>query len=86
MCHDIYPARPITTVYLAANTYCMMDDLRSRAMSTRVQISGHYTASGYRHLCDSDTDRRKILHDGTYRSQTESLPYRGSTTSGTPKS
>jgi len=24
-CHDIYPARPITTVSLAANTYCMMD-------------------------------------------------------------
>ena len=25
LCHDIYPARPITTVSLAANTYCMMD-------------------------------------------------------------
>ena len=25
LCHDIYPAQPITTVYLAANTYCMMD-------------------------------------------------------------
>ena len=25
--HDIYPARPITTVSLAANTYCMMDAL-----------------------------------------------------------
>jgi len=24
-CHDIYPARPITTVSLVANTYCMMD-------------------------------------------------------------
>jgi len=23
LCHDIYPARPITTVSLAANTYCM---------------------------------------------------------------
>ena len=25
LCHDIYPAQPITTVSLAANTYCMMD-------------------------------------------------------------
>jgi len=25
LCHDIYPARPITTVSLAANTYCIMD-------------------------------------------------------------
>jgi len=24
LCHDIYPVRPITTVYLSANTYCMM--------------------------------------------------------------
>ena len=25
LCHGIYPARPITTVSLATNTYCMMD-------------------------------------------------------------
>ena len=25
LCHDIYPVRPITTVSLAANTYCIMD-------------------------------------------------------------
>jgi len=25
LCHDIYPLLPITTVYLANNTYCMMD-------------------------------------------------------------
>ena len=25
LCHDIYPAQPITTVSLAANTYYMMD-------------------------------------------------------------
>ena len=25
LCHDIYHARPITTVSLATNTYCMMD-------------------------------------------------------------
>ena len=25
LCHDIYPAWPITTVSLVANTYCMTD-------------------------------------------------------------
>ena len=25
LCHDIYPARPITTVSLATNTHCIMD-------------------------------------------------------------
>jgi len=25
LCHDIYPAQPITTVSLAVNSYCMMD-------------------------------------------------------------
>ena len=42
-CHDIYPARPITTVSLAANTYCMTDGLGSstpRTMGPRVQFSG----------------------------------------------
>jgi len=34
LCHDIYPARPITTVSLAANTYCMMDGLSSSAPRT----------------------------------------------------
>ena len=29
--HNIYPARPITTVSLAANTYCMMDGHSSSA-------------------------------------------------------
>ena len=24
LCHDIYPAQPITTVFLATNTYCMI--------------------------------------------------------------
>jgi len=27
LCRDIYPARPISTVSLATNTYCMMDGL-----------------------------------------------------------
>ena len=31
LCHDIYPARPIITVSLAANTYCTMDGHRSCA-------------------------------------------------------
>ena len=34
MCHDIYPARPITTVSLAANTYCKMDGHGSSAPRT----------------------------------------------------
>ena len=43
LCHDIYPARLITTVSLAANTYCMMDGHSScapRAVDPRVQFSG----------------------------------------------
>jgi len=43
LCHDIYPARPITTVSLTANTYCMMDGHSSCAPHTvgpRVQFSG----------------------------------------------
>jgi len=42
-CHDIYPARPITTVSLASNTYCMMDGLSScapRTVGPRVHFSG----------------------------------------------
>jgi len=34
LCHDIYSARPITTVYLAANTYFMMDAHSSCAPRT----------------------------------------------------
>ena len=43
LCHDINTARPITTVSLAANTYCMMDGHSSsapRTVSPRVQFSG----------------------------------------------
>ena len=43
LCHDIYPAQPITTVSLAANTYCMIDGHSSSAPRTvgpRVQFSG----------------------------------------------
>ena len=43
LCHDIYPAPAITTVSLAANTYCMMGGLSSCAPHTvgpRVQFSG----------------------------------------------
>jgi len=42
LCHDIYPARPITTVSLATNTYCMINGLSSSACHTvgpRVQFS-----------------------------------------------
>jgi len=34
LCHDIYPARPITTVSLAVNIYCMMDGHSSSAPRT----------------------------------------------------
>jgi len=34
LCHDIYHARPITTVSLATNTYCMMDGHSSCAPRT----------------------------------------------------
>ena len=34
LCHDIYHARPITTVSLATNTYCMMDGYSSCAPCT----------------------------------------------------
>ena len=34
LCDDIYPAWPITTVSLAANTYCMMDGHSSSASRT----------------------------------------------------
>jgi len=43
LCHDIYPARHITTVFLAANTYCMMDShslCAPRTVGPRVQFSG----------------------------------------------
>jgi len=42
LCHDIYPARPIYTVSLAANSYCMMDGHSSCAPCTvgpRIQFS-----------------------------------------------
>ena len=42
LCHDIYPARPITTVSLVTNTYCMMDGHSScapRTVGPRVQFS-----------------------------------------------
>ena len=43
LCHDIYPVRPITTVSLATNTYCMMDGHSScapRTVGPRIQFSG----------------------------------------------
>jgi len=43
LCLDIYPARPMTTVSVAANTYCMMDGLTlcaPRTVGHRVQFSG----------------------------------------------
>ena len=39
LCHDIYPAGPITTVSLAANTCCMIDSLSSHAPGTMSRSS-----------------------------------------------
>ena len=52
LCHDIYAARPITTVSVAPNTYCMMYGLSSstpRTMGPKVQFSN---------LCEQMTDQR----------------------------
>jgi len=43
LCHNICPARPITTVSLATNSYCMMDGHNScapRTVGPKVQFSG----------------------------------------------
>ena len=48
LCHDIYPARPITTVSLAANTYRMMDGHSLYALRTvdpMVQFNGAWEQS-----------------------------------------
>jgi len=37
-----------------------------------------FSLSGYRYLGDGGTDRREILHDGTYRSRTVLLTFGGS--------
>jgi len=42
--------------------------------------------SGYRYLGDGGTDQPEILHDGTYRSQTDILPFWERYPQGTPKS
>jgi len=38
LCHDIYRAWPITTISMAANTYCMMDGHSSSALMTGQHI------------------------------------------------
>ena len=45
-----------------------------------------FSLLGYRYLGDGSTDRREILHDGTYRSRTRLLPFWGQCPRGTPKS
>ena len=43
LCYDTYPARPITTVSVATNTYCMMyghSSCAPRTVGRRVQFSG----------------------------------------------
>ena len=46
-----------------------------------------FSLSSYRYLGDGGTDRREILHDGTYWSRIDLLPFFGeSIPRGTPKS
>ena len=45
-----------------------------------------FSLSGYRYLGDGGTDQCEILHDGTYRSRTDLLPFWGQYPRGTPKS
>ena len=62
LCHDIYPARPTTTVSLATNTYCMMDGhspCAPRTVGPRVQFSGACEQSHWwpaRHISGSSSD------------------------------
>ena len=44
-----------------------------------------FSVRGYRYLGVGGTDRREILHDSTYRSRTDILPF-GAGTFGIPKS
>jgi len=48
-------------------------------------LAAVFSLSGYRNLGDGGTDWREILHDGTYRSQTDLLPL-ASCTPGISKS
>jgi len=41
-----------------------------------------FSLSAYTHFGDVDTDRREILHDGTYQSRTDLLPFGGGTPRG----
>ena len=42
-----------------------------------ILVALFFSLSGYRYLGDSGIDRREILHDGTYRSRTDFLPFWG---------
>jgi len=44
-----------------------------------------HTFFGYRYLGDGGTDRREILHDGTYMSRMSLLPFWGRCPQGSPK-
>ena len=60
LCHDIYPAWPITTVSLATNTYCMIDGHSScapRSVGHRVHFSGACEQS---HWWPATTYSRKL--------------------------
>jgi len=50
------------------------------------RLSCVFSLPGYRYLGDGGTDRREILHEGTYRTRTDLLPSWGRYPRGTPKS
>ena len=49
-------------------------------------VSVFFSLSGYRYLGDGGINRREILHDGTCRCRTESLPCWDGPCRGFPKS
>jgi len=48
-------------------------------------VSVFFSLSGYRYLGDGGINRREILHDGTCRCRTESLPCWDGALQGIPK-
>jgi len=61
---DIYPARPITTVSLAANTYCMMDGHSSCAPRT-VGAGSNLAVRVNRAIDDQPYSRRPSVISGS---------------------
>jgi len=61
------------------STSSLLPTIRSVAEYGKVYSFMFFSLPGYRYLGDGGTDRREILHDGTYRSRTDLLPFVDST-------